>query len=332
MSARSTPFRSVYRACAVAVLLVPFSGAYASSTFVIVNVDGPGEGLNDPTPIVSTGGNPGATLGEARLRAVEFAASIWANVLSSNVPILVEVQFGPLGGNESSAVLGLGGASSVVRDFAGAPVAGTWYPSALADKLAGADLEPGTGDVVLTFNSDVDGAVVLGSSRFDYGFVASPNAGDIDFVSIALHELAHGLGFQTYVDLDTGAKLFGYDDAYMVHLEHHGATPSDFSSMIDAERQAAFVAGGALHWTGSSAIAAGGALTGGVGADGHLEMYAPDPPKVRKSLTHFSGAVVPDDLMGPFYVAPSTRLELSRAVLDDVGWGGAGQCVDASQP
>jgi len=332
MSSRSTHVRFFCHFFCVALLLVSFRGAHAASTFVIVNVDGPAEGLNDATPVVAHDGNPGITLGEARLHAVELAASIWANVLSSDVPIVVEVRFDSMGGNESSAVLGLGGAGSVFRDFSGAPLVGTWYPSALADKLAGADLEPNAADVVLTFNSDVDGAVVLGESRFDYGFDASPSQGDVDFISIALHELAHGLGFQTYLDLDTGAKLFGYDDAYIVHLEHHGVAPADLPSMTDAERLSAFVAGAALHWIGPAGIAAGASLTGGVDVGGHLEMYAPNPTEVRRSLTHFNDAVAPDDLMEPFYAAPSTRLKLSRAVLDDIGWGGAGQCVDASQP
>ena len=332
MSARR-PVRRALRGLLCAVLLsVPAAGAHAASTFVLVNLDAPGEGLNDPTPISPRGGNPGVTLGEARLRAVELATFTWANVLSSDVPIVVEVQFEPLGGDESWAVLGLGGASSVFRDFAEAPLSGTWYPAALADDLAGADLEPGASDVTLTFNSDVDGDIVLGSGHFDYGFDAAPPSGDVDFVSIALHELAHGLGFQTYLDLDTGAKLLGYDDVYMLHLEHHGATPADFPSMSDAQRLAAYVAGTALHWTGPSVMAAGSTLTDGVDASGHVEMYGPEPVEARRSLTHFTEDVAPYDLMAPSYTEPITRLELSRSLLEDVGWAAAGQCVDASQP
>jgi len=316
----------------VACLLTPSSSVEAASTFVLVNVDGPGEGLNDPTPISPSGGNPGITLGEARLRAAEFAASTWANLLSSDVPIRVEVRFDPMGGTESSAVLGLGGTGSVFRDFAGAPRPATWYPSAIADQLAGTDLDPSGPDVVLTFNSDVDGDVVLGTGHFDYGFDASPPAGDVDFVSIALHELAHGLGFQTFLDLDTGAKLLGFDDSYMLHLELHGATPSDFPSMSDGERLAAFTAGTLVHWTGPSAEAAAASLTAGVDPSGHLEMYAPDPPLARVSLEHLSDTVAPDELMEPAYLAPSVRLELTRSLLEDVGWGAAGQCIDAGQP
>jgi len=316
----------------VACLLTLSSSGEAASTFVLISVDGPGEGLNDPTPVSPSGGNPGITLGEARLRAVEFAAATWANLLGSDVPIRVEVRFDSMGGTESSASLGLGGAGSVFRDFAGAPRPSTWYPSAIADLLAGTDLDPSGPDVVLTFNSDTDGDVVLGTSHFYYGFDASPPTGDVDFVSIALHELAHGLGLQTFLDLDTGGKLLGFDDAYMLHLELHGATPPDFPSMSDAQRLQAFTAGALVHWTGPSADAAGVSLTAGVDPSGHLEMYAPDPPLPRSSLEHLDDTVAPDELMEPAYLGPSVRLELTRSLLEDVGWGAAGLCIDASQP
>jgi len=314
-----------------AMLTTPLA-ASAGATFVVVNLDGPGEGLNDAAPISPRGGNPGTTLGEARLRAVEFAAAVWAGLLSSDVPIRVGVQFDPLQGSATSGVLGLGGPDAVFRDFAGAPRSATWYASALADRLAGVDLAPAETDLTVTFNSDADGDLFLGTTHFYYGFDASPPQGDVDFLSIALHELAHGLGFTTFLDLATGEKLLGYDDAYLLFLEHHGATPPDFPSMTDAERLAAFTAGPSLHWTGPSAVNAAIGLTGGVGAGGHLEMHSPDPPAPRLSLVHFSAATSPDDVMEPFYLAPSTRLALARALLEDVGWGGPGQCVDPSQP
>jgi hypothetical protein len=315
--------------CAAALVA---SSARAASTFAIVNLDGPGEGLNDSSPVSPIGGNTGTTLGEARQRAVDFAAALLANVLESDVPIRVGVQFDPLEGSPDAGVLGLGGPASAFRDFTGAPRAGTWYPSALADRLAGVDLAPSDLDVVVTFNSDTDGDVFLGTTHFYYGFVAAPLGDDVDFVSIALHEMVHGLGFQTFLDVTTGEKLFGYDDHYLLHLEHHGAAPADFASMTDAQRLDAITAGTALHWTGASVVVAGSGLAGGVGAGGHVEMHSPSPAKPRSSLSHFSTAVFPDDVLEPFYVEPSTRLALTRAVLEDVGWGSPQQCIDASSP
>ena len=51
----------------------------------IVVVDAPGEGFNDPTPAAPVGGNTGTTRGQQRLKAFEYAASIWSARLRSAV-------------------------------------------------------------------------------------------------------------------------------------------------------------------------------------------------------------------------------------------------------
>lgn len=321
--------------CLAALVLAP-SVAHAASVVEIVDLDGAGEGLNDPAPFTAAGGNSASTLGAARRRAVELAVAVFAESLESSVPIQVGVRFDPLGGNATQATLGLGSNQAVYRDFAGAPLADTWYPSALADKLAGVDLGgEGSLDVRLTFNSDVDGPVALGAKRFYYGFDGHPAAGDVSFVEIALHELAHGLGFTTLLDLSTGAKFLGRDDAYLRHLERHGATPPDFPSMTDAQRKAASTAGSAVHWTGSQGLAAGATLTAGRSPEGHLEMYAPSPVAPAASLTHFGTQMAPDQIQEPFYTGGADLadgLALVRAVLGDVGWGLPPGCTTVEPP
>lgn len=304
--------------------------AEAASSIVLIVQDGPNEGFNDTTPIQPQGGNPATTLGEARLQALELGAGLWANSLDSEVTIRILVHFDPLGGSLTAATLGLGGPQGVFRDFVGAPAAGVWYPTALANRLAGADLDTGDVDIELTFNSDVDGAV-LGSSRFYYGLDSSPADGDIDFVSVVAHELAHGLGFVTFLDRQTGAKFLGFDDAYMLHLEHHGAVPPDFPSMTDSQRLAALTAEPDLHWIGPATVAAAGVLTAGVGVGGHLEMYGPSAPSAS-SLTHFATAVSPDQFMEPFYVGVALDFDLALAVLQDLGWGAAPVCTEVTVP
>jgi len=230
-----------------------------------------------------------------------------------------------LGGSATAATLGNGGASSVFRDFSGALRAATWYPSALADKLAGADLDPGEVDMQVVFNSDVDGAEVLGASRFYYGFDAAPPDGDVDFIAVALHEIGHGLGFASLVDPVTGAKLAGYDDAFLLHLEQHGAVPADLPSMTDAERAAALVAEPDLHWVGTAAAAVASSLSAGATAEGHILMYAASPVSSSNG-DHFAEALVPDQFLETFYASSETPFELTRAVLEDIGWGAANAC------
>ena len=142
-------------------------------------------------------------LGGARRAALEAAVNQWADTLAGNVPIVVAARMVPLGGSGGGALLASSGATTVHRNFeSGIP--DTWYVAALANELTGSDLNgPGTPEIVTTFNSDVDGPSVLGSLHWYYGLDAAPGA-DFDFVTIALHELGHGLGFSGGIDPTSG--------------------------------------------------------------------------------------------------------------------------------
>jgi hypothetical protein len=297
---------------------------------IVVNEDGPSEGLNDPSPFVAEDGNGSATLGEARLRAVQFAASLVGNLLDSPVPIRIGVRFDPLGGTSNSATLGGGRAVIFYHDFPGAPRPNTWYPVALANKLATEDLNGGgANEIELVLNSDVDGPVVLGLKKFYYGFNAVDPTKGTSLVAVAVHEILHGLGFATVLDRTTGAKLAGLDDIFEIHLERTGANPPDFPSMTDTQRLAATTAAPDVHWAGPNAAAASALLTSGVAAGGKIEMYAPGPAATPGALAHFSSGLAPFQVMEEFYGGIQLDLRLARAVLADLGWGPGPDCVTA---
>jgi hypothetical protein len=299
-----------------------------AAAMIVVNEDGPGEGLNDPAPFVAEGGNYSATLGEARLHAVQFAAGLVGNLLDSSVPIRIGVRFDPLGGTSNSAKLGEGRPVILYHDFPGAPRPSTWYPVALANKLAGQDLNGTTAnEIELVLNSDVDGPVVLGLQTFYYGFGAVDPARGTSLVAVAVHELLHGLGFSTALDRTSGAKLEGLDDIFEIHLERTGVNPPDFPSMTDAQRLAAVTAAPDVHWVGPNAAAASTLLTVGVAAGGKIEMYAPGPTTALGALSHFSPGLAPFQAMEEFYGGIQLDLRLARAVLADLGWGPGPDCV-----
>ena len=70
--------------CLVLVINIP-GLAQAGATITVVNLDGPGEGFNDPTPVPPVGENTGTTLGEQRFNAFQRAADIWGSLLDSSV-------------------------------------------------------------------------------------------------------------------------------------------------------------------------------------------------------------------------------------------------------
>ncbi len=309
--------RRVPRALACAVVALALGRAAAAATITVVNRDGPGEGLNDPTVVAPVGGNPGTTRGAQRLYALQYAANAWGDQLDSAVGIAVDARFDTLDCAGTSAVLGSASANSAHRDFVGAPLAHTWYPAPLANKLAGLDLAPGS-EMHATFNDAIDAGCVPGRT-FYYGLDGN-NGNDVDFVTIALHELAHGLGFATYFNLGSGARLMGFDDAFERNLESHAAAKL-FPAMTDAERASAVLQTGDLHWTGAAVVAGSGLLTAGRHPSGHVEMYAPVPLKVGSSVNHFSNTLTPNELMEPSYSGATHTLGLTLALLRDVGWG-----------
>ena len=162
-------------------LILSLSSAAWSADVILINLDPPGLGLNDPTPAAPVGGNPGTTIGAQRVNVYNRAAEIWGSVLDSDVPILVGATFQPLPCNAGGGVLGAAGPTYVFADFPGAPRAATWYVSAQADAITGAQ-QVGDIDIISFFNSDIDDndPNCLAGTSWYYGFDAN-EGGDIRF-------------------------------------------------------------------------------------------------------------------------------------------------------
>jgi hypothetical protein len=323
-------WRKAMIAAALACLSLAYSAAVSrAATIVIQNNDGAGEGFNDPTAVAAVGGNPGTTLGAQRLNAFTYAANLWAACLQSNVTVTVRAQMNPLTCTTTSAVLGSAGTTTVHRDFAGAPVAATWYCQALANSRAGVDLDPGNPDINATFNSNLNGSAgCLSGTKWYYGYDQNPPAGDIDFVSVVVHEIGHGLGFQTFVSLSTGAKFNGFNDTYMLKLDRLGASPSDYPSMSDAQRVSASTSDPNLRWVGAAVTAYQPTipLTGGLSGS-YVRVHAPNPAVSGSSVSHFSTAVSPNEIMEPSYTGPNHNIDLTLELMEDIGWVTIPKCT-----
>ena len=230
--------------------------ARAAATIVIVNLNAPGVGFNDPTPVAPVGGNTGTTLGEQRLNAFRRAADIWGATLTSGVPIRIGASFVPLSCTATSAVLGAAGANEVWSDFPGAPRTSTWYPSALASKLAGQDIAtPGEPHIIARFNSRLGlFPDCLPGSGFYLG-LDDQFGSQIDLVTVLLHEFAHGLGFQTFTDDETGAEIQGIPSIWDYYLLNN-RTGKLWVEMTDAERATSAVTWRGLSWNGPGVTSA----------------------------------------------------------------------------
>jgi hypothetical protein len=242
-------------AVALALACGAMGAAQAAATIVINNINAPGVGFNDTTPAAPVGGNNGTTLGQQRLIAFTHAANIWGATLTSPVPIVINARFSPLSCTATGAVLGSAGATQVFADFRGAPKAGTLYSYALANKLYGSEIsdQPGA-QISANFNSELGKPGCLTGTSFYFGLDGN-EGNNIDFVATLLHEMGHGLGFQTFTNGQTGAQFAGYPSVWDHNLLDN-TTGKLWINMTNAERAASSLKASGLSWTGARVTAA----------------------------------------------------------------------------
>jgi hypothetical protein len=249
-----TPTKHLF--AAALLVAAACSNAFGAASIIIVNENAPGIGFNDTTPAAPVGGNSGTTLGQQRLIAFTAAANIWAATVTSSVPIRIGASFLPLSCDASSAVLGSAGTIDIFADFPNAPKPHTWYPSALAGKLAGVDQIPPTDPHIRArFNSRVGlFPDCLPGSPFYLGLDKQPGTA-VDLVTVLIHEMAHGLGFQSFTDEETGQQIEGMPaiwDYFLIDNRNNQL----WVNMSDAQRAASAVSGTGLSWNGPIATAA----------------------------------------------------------------------------
>jgi hypothetical protein len=143
----------------------------------------------------------------------------------------------------------------VFADFPGAPKAGTIYSYALANKLYGSEISDTPGaQISANFNSELGKPNCLAGSAFYFGLDGN-EGNNIDFVATLLHEMGHGLGFQTFTNGSTGAMFAGYPSVWDHNLLDN-TTNKLWVDMTNAERAASSLKPSGLSWTGARVTAA----------------------------------------------------------------------------
>lgn len=249
--------------------------------------------------------------------AFQRAVDIWSSLLTSPVPIRVQAEWKPL----SAGVLGSAGPVNFWRDFPGATRTGTWYPVALANKLAGDDLDSTSDDIAASFNSDF-------AATFYFGSGATP-ANQINFTSVVLHELGHGLGFSGSMRVAAGSGNWGGNSGFPFiydRFAEHGAG----QALLDTARYpnpstqlAGALQSGDVWFAGPLALAAAGGT--------RPKLYAPAAWQQGSSYSHLDEAtygpgnanslMTPQIANGETIYAPGS---VALGLLEDLGWGPVG--------
>ncbi|MEO1711980.1 MAG: hypothetical protein AAFU60_01475, partial [Bacteroidota bacterium] len=129
--------------------------------------------------------------------AMQYAGEIWGTYLQSEVPIKVNVFFTPV----DLGFLGLA-VPNGRKGFSGAPEPEFWYPTSLANSLAGIELNPGEADMDLLLPN-------IGVVDWYLGLDGNPGNSQYDFVSVFLHEIGHGLGILSLANVEDELGSFG---------------------------------------------------------------------------------------------------------------------------
>ena len=248
--------------------------------------------------------------------AFAYAVSIWESLITSSVPIEVKACWTPLG----PGILGAAGANYSLANFSGAPVSDTWYPAALANKLAGSDLYPSLHDIDAYFSSSY--------SNWYFGTDGNTPAGKYDFVTVVLHELGHGLGFSGSMEVGSpycsgsngcwGDATYGYPDIYDRFTENGSGQSliNDFPN--DSGELAAQLQSDNLYFDGTNARAANGG--------NRPKLYAPASWESGSSYSHLDETTyngTANALMTPILNGSESIHNpgpITLGIFQDIGW------------
>lgn len=257
--------------------------------------------------------------------AIQQAADIWGGILVSDVPIKVSVQWMPLGGSTLGVTFPNGR-----KDFASAPVPATWYATALANSIAGTELNPGEDDINVYLNASTD---------WYYGLDGNTPAGEHDLVSVAMHELGHGIGFVGLAKKVGNEGSFGLlqssDFAPLITTfpwPEQDTLPGIFDRFLRAPTLemlvdvpnpsvplGSFLTCNQLRWSGSFG------LVGSGGAD--IRIYSPATFALGSSCVHLNETTYPvgnaNELMTPFSSTGHANHwpgPICIGILQDIGW------------
>lgn len=147
--------------------------------------------------------------------AFQYAVSIWEGFVASPVPVKITVKWESLGKN----MLAQSKPAQFYKNFDGALFSNVYYPVALAEKLAGKDINgENEADIVCVFNSNIS---------WYFGTDGNTPSTKYDFATAALHEITHGLGFSGFLKaegengyLDNSNNLPSIYDYYIFNISN----------------------------------------------------------------------------------------------------------------
>ncbi len=287
-----------------------------------------------PNGSTGTWGDPCESWPVDAQAAFGYAAGIWAGYLNSAIPIDIEACWTSM---PNPSVLGHGGP---VGYWA---VDGALYPSALANSLTGEELNDNYygrtnyPEIAVAFNKNFS---------WYFGTDGSPGA-NVDFASVVLHEICHGLGFLGSMDVDdgnssnsaecngtAGVGCWGFGGMPLAFdlFAVNGAGQSLIDTGVYLNPSAALgtaLTSNNVYFDGANARSANG--------NADAKLYAPATWNPGSSYSHldevFNGT--PNALMTwslSYGESDHDPGPVTLGILKDIGWSVAGSCTYSINP
>jgi hypothetical protein len=245
------------------------------------------------------------------LAAVEYAASILESILPSDAQITIKARWEKI---TTSGVL----ANSSITGYTGgwtidAQDPHSVYPVALAEKIAGENLNDTLEDITLRINSSIDWYLGTdGNTPFQR----------YDLVTIVLHEICHGLGFFDSMNTDNNVGWYGVGSIPLIYdtfIENYQGKRLTDSLIFknysyDLLRE---LTGGNLYFNGP--------LLNTYTSGSRARIWAPDTWDSGSSISHLdeNQTFEPNTLMTPFIdmgEAIHDPGKFTLSILGDLGW------------
>ena len=246
------------------------------------------------------------------ITAMEYAASILEAMLPSDVEITVQANWTTF---SSSGVL----ANSSVTGYAGgwaidALNPNAFYPVALAEKIAGEKLNPDSeGDILLNVNRSVN---------WYFGTDGKTPSVKYDLVTVAIHEICHGLGFFSSMYVDGNLGWYGLASIPLVFdtfIENAAGQKLTDTLLFDnpSLKLKDMYTSGQLFFNGP--------LTKNYTTGSSPLLYAPSTFDEGSSIAHLdeSATLLENSLMTPFIEkgeAIHNPGKLIMSIMGDIGW------------
>jgi hypothetical protein len=210
---------------------------------------------------------------QAAKSAFDAAVSIWAALYPSTVPITIDAAWA---GNLGPGVLGSARPGDFFTGFSGAPDSTLWYPSALANALAGKDLDPVNAEIVARFSSN--NPWYLGTD----GLVPP---GRYDLETAVLHELGHGLGFLSSDSYDAYSGIGLLDQPTPFDAFIRTQDGRRLSDIPNPSHELGTLLTSPLSWSGSLGVAANNGV--------QPQLYSPSTYSDGSSVSHLDEFTYP---------------------------------------